>query len=235
VKRITLAAILALGIHGILLGLKFNPLKRIVNEKPKIRVMNMSLAFSQPKMTTPKAALKKPKIKTKKHPVVKKIKKKSKHFPKPKPKPKKVIKDVIQKAEKDRSKTIPEKALDRPRTPDIPEQTQRKSISKAADKEGETGSGRQIIREARPLYRSNPPPKYPAVARRRGFQGNVVLEVLVGQIGNVIDLRVLSSSGYPILDRAAKSSVKNWTFEPGMRGQKKVKMWVRVPIRFELK
>ncbi len=223
-KRIIIAAILALGIHGFLLGLKCNPLKRISSERPKLRVMNMSLAFRQPRMTTPKAALEKPQIK---------IKKKPKHFHKPKPK--KVIKDVIQKAEKDRSKAIPEKTVDMPKTPDMPEQTEIKTISKETDKEGETVSGKQIIREARPLYRSNPPPKYPAVARRRGFQGNVVLEVLVGPIGNVIDLRVLSSSGYPILDRTAKSSVKNWTFEPGMRGQEKVKMWVRVPIRFELK
>ena len=232
-KRIIIAAILALGIHGFLLGLKCNPFKRISSERPKLRVMNMSLALRQPKMTTPKAALKKPKHKTKKHPVTKKIKKKPKHFPKPKPK--KVIKDVIQKAEKDRSKAIPEKTVDMPKTPDIPEQTQRESVSKETDKEGETVPGKQIIREARPLYRSNPPPKYPVLARRRGFQGNVVLEVLVSRIGNVIDLHVLSSSGHPILDRAAKSSVKNWTFEPGMIGQKKVEMWVRVPIRFELK
>ena len=223
-KRIIIAAILALCIHGFLLGLKYNPLKRISNERPRLRVMNMSLAFRQPRMTTPKTALKKPQIK---------IKKKPKLFHKPKPK--KVIKDVIQKAEKDRSKTIAEKTVDMPKTPDLPEQTGIKTISKETDKEGETVSGKQIIREARPLYRLNPPPKYPVLARRRGFQGNVVLEVLVGPIGNVIDLRVLSSSGYPILDRVAKSSVKNWTFEPGMRGQEKVKMWVRVPIRFELK
>jgi len=184
----------------------------------------MSLALRQPRMTTTKAAPSKPKVKTKKKP---------KHFPKPKPK--KVIKDVNQHEEKDRSKVIPEKTVDMPKTPDLPEQTQRKSVSKETDKEGETLSGKQIIREARPLYRSNPPPKYPVLARRKGFQGNVLLEVLVGPIGNVIDLRVLSSSGHPILDRAAKSSVKNWTFEPGMRGQEKVEMWVRVPIRFELK
>jgi len=224
VKRIIIAAILALSIHGFLLGLKFDGLKRISSEMPKLRVMNMSLVLRQPRMTTPKAALDKPKHKTKKHP---------KHFPKPKHK--KVIKDVIQHVEKDPSKAIPEKTVDMPKTPDLPEQTQRKSVSKETDKEGETVSGKQIIREARPLYRSNPPPKYPAVARRRGFQGNVVLEVLVGPIGNVLDLRVLSSSGHPILDGAAKSSVKNWTFELGMRGQEKVKMWVRVPIRFELK
>jgi len=175
-------------------------------------------------MTTPKAALKKPQIKTKKRP---------KHFPAPKPK--KVIKDVIQKTEKDLLKVIPDKTVDMPKTPDISEQTEIKTVSKKAAQEDEAVTKKQIIREARPLYRSNPPPKYPVVARRRGFQGNMVLEVLVGQIGNVIDLRVLSSSGYPILDRAAETAVKNWTFEPGMRGQDKVEMWVRVPIRFELK
>jgi len=224
VKRIIIAAILALGIHGFLLGLKFDRLQRISSERPKLRVMNMSLSIRQPRMTTPKVALDKPKIKTKKKP---------KHFPKPKLK--KVIKDVIQKAEKDRSKLIPEKTVDMSKTSDISEQTEIITVSKETGKEDEPVPGKQIIREARPLYRSNPPPKYPAVARRRGFQGNVNLEVLVGPIGNVLDLRVLSSSGYPILDRAAETAVKNWTFEPGMRGQEKVEMWVRVPIRFELK
>ena len=232
-KRITIAAILALSIHGFLLGLKFDLLQRISRKSPKHRVINISLSPRQPKMTTPKASSSKPKHKIKKHPVTKKIKKKPKHFPKPKPK--KVIKEIIQKAEKDRSKEIPEKTVDMPKIPDMVEQTEIKTVSKKTAKEGEPGSGKQIIRMAIPLYRSNPPPKYPVLARRRGFQGNVVLEVLVGRFGNVIDLRVLSSSGYPILDRAAKSSVKHWTFEPGMRGQEKVKMWVRVPIRFELK
>ena len=217
-KRILIAAILALGIHGFLLGLECDWLKKISIQRPRLRVMNMTLVLRQPRMTTPKAALKKPQIKTKKHPVVKKV-----------------IKDVIQKEDKDRSKAIPEKTVDMPKTPDIPEQTEIKTVSKKTAQEGETVPKKQTIREARPLYRSNPPPKYPVVARRRGFQGNVVLEVLVGQIGNVIDLRVLSSSGYPILDRAAETAVKNWTFEPGMRGQEKVEMWVRVPIRFELK
>ena len=223
-KRILIAAILALGIHGFLLGLECDQLKRISIQRPRLRVMNMTLLLRQPRMTTPKAVLKKPQIKTKKHP---------KHFTTPKPK--KVIKDVIQKTEKDLLKAIPDETVDMPKTPDISEQTERKTVSKKTGQEDEAVTKKQIIREARPLYRSNPPPKYPVVARRRGFQGNVVLEVLVGQIGNVIDLRVLFSSGYPILDRAAETAVKNWTFEPGMRGQEKVEMWVRVPIRFELK
>jgi protein TonB len=233
VKRITIAAILALGIHGFLLGLKFDLVQRISPISPKPRVMNISLAPRQPRITTPKASASKPKPKIKKHPVEKTIQKKPKHFLKPKPK--KVLKEVIQKEVKDPLEPIPEKIVESPKTFDLPEQTQRESVFKETETEGETPPGREIIREAKPLYRSNPPPKYPVVARRRGFQGNVVLEVLVGPVGNVIELHVLSSSGYPILDRAAKSSVKNWTFEPGMRGQEKVEMWVRVPIRFELK
>ena len=223
-KRIIIAAILALGIHGFLLGLKFDRLQKMSSERPKLRVMNMSLSLRQPRMTTPKAALDKPKHKSNKKP---------KHFPGPKPK--KVVKDVIQKTEKDPSKAIPEKTVNMPKTSDISEQTEIKTVFRETAEEGKTVTGKQVIREARPLYRSNPPPKYPAVARRRGFQGNVDLEVLVGPIGNVLDLRVLSSSGYPILDRAAETAVKNWTFEPGMIGQEKVEMWVMVPIRFELK
>jgi periplasmic protein TonB len=224
VKRITLAAIIALGIHGFLLGLKFDVFKGISIAMPELRVMNITLAPRHPRMTTPKASPCKPKVKTKKHP---------EHLPKPKPK--KVSKAVIQKPVKAPPESVSKKTVESPKTFDLPEQTQRESVFKETDTEGEPMSEKQIIREAIPLYRSNPPPKYPAVARRRGLQGNVVLEVLVGSAGNVIELHVLSSSGYPILDRAAKSSVKNWTFEPGMRGPEKVEMWVRVPIRFELK
>jgi protein TonB len=89
--------------------------------------------------------------------------------------------------------------------------------------------------EARPLYRLNPPPKYPAMAKKRGYIGQVVLDVLVARSGGVADLRVYTSSGYGMLDEAAIAAVKTWVFEPAMRGNKKVKMWVRVPIRFELK
>lgn len=88
---------------------------------------------------------------------------------------------------------------------------------------------------AKPLYRHNPPPKYPNRARRRGLQGVVILEVLVDETGQVEELTVFTSSGHRILDRAARASVKKWLFQPGTKGGKIEKMWVRVPIRFELK
>jgi protein TonB len=91
-----------------------------------------------------------------------------------------------------------------------------------------------VFRKARPLYRQNPPPHYPRTARRRGHEGIVVLEVKVLKDGTVGDLRVHASSGHAVLDQAAVKSVRKWLFEPGLQGDQKVDMWVRVPIRFEI-
>jgi protein TonB len=72
------------------------------------------------------------------------------------------------------------------------------------------------------------------IARKRGFQGTVILEVLVDRQGRVADLRLSSSSGHPVLDQAALTSVKTWLFDPGTRGREKIDMWVKVPVRFRL-
>ena len=92
-----------------------------------------------------------------------------------------------------------------------------------------------IVKEASPLYRVNPPPAYPLSARRRGYQGMVILEVLVGYSGRVVDLRLAQSSGHGVLDDAALEAVKTWRFIPGSRDGLPVDMWVRVPVRFELR
>jgi len=96
-------------------------------------------------------------------------------------------------------------------------------------------SGAALIREAVPLYKVNPPPRYPAAARRRGQQGTVVLSVHVDEQGRVSNLWLFESSGHSSLDTAALQAVKDWLFEPGMQDGKKVAMWVTVPVRFELK
>ncbi len=90
------------------------------------------------------------------------------------------------------------------------------------------------INLARPLYKQNTSPNYPLRARRMGYEGLVLLKVLVAENGRVADLEVLKSSGYSILDLAAISSVKTWLFEPGTEDGKKKKMWVKIPIRFQL-
>lgn len=89
--------------------------------------------------------------------------------------------------------------------------------------------------EAMPLYSMNPEPRYPKMAKKRGYEGTVLLSVHVNKEGKVDDLWLFESSGYKILDNAALKAVKDWTFEPGRRGDKPVEMWVEVPVKFELR
>jgi protein TonB len=91
-----------------------------------------------------------------------------------------------------------------------------------------------VVTQAAPLYRQNPPPDYPPLARRRGQEGTVQLEVLVNSRGGVNDIRLAKSSGHELLDRAAVRAVQTWLFQPGKRGEQTIDMWVRVPIRFAL-
>ena len=61
-----------------------------------------------------------------------------------------------------------------------------------------------------------PPPDYPGFALRNRYQGTVTVELKVEASGNVTSAGVQRSSGYPVLDEAARSVVKNrWRFPPG--------------------
>lgn len=57
-------------------------------------------------------------------------------------------------------------------------------------------------------------PSYPAISRRMGEQGRVVLNVLVKADGTAGAVSVKRSSGFPRLDDAASSAVRVWRFEP---------------------
>jgi len=235
VKRILISTLLALGIHGILLGLTVDPLEKKPLHRLKPRVMTMTLVMRQPQIPLSEPAMKPPLPPIQKQVPVKIVKKKPVHKRRPEAKPKKIVKPMVKPEEKDLSKEIPEPAVNVSEAPDTPVQPEMSTVPEKSAVIGTPSPAIEIIREARPLYRINPPPPYPQIARKRGYQGVVVLEVLVDKNGSTDDLRVLSSSGHPILDRTAVAAVKHWTFDPGTRGNKKVKMWVRVPIRFQLK
>jgi len=88
---------------------------------------------------------------------------------------------------------------------------------------------------AYPNYSLNPKPKYPRAARKRGYEGEVKLKVLVLENGKVGKIEVIRPSGYEILDASALEAVKSWVFVPGRENGKEISSWVTVPITFQLK
>jgi protein TonB len=80
----------------------------------------------------------------------------------------------------------------------------------------------------------NPPPRYPRLARREGYEGLAVLRVRVSADGRCLAAQVARSSGYAILDRAAAEAVRQWRFRPATRGGRTVHSELTIPIRFQL-
>ncbi|QDU83671.1 transport protein TonB [Planctomycetes bacterium Pla163] len=74
------------------------------------------------------------------------------------------------------------------------------------------------------------PPDYPRLARRRGWEGSVFVDLRVGADGSVLDATVATSSGHSVLDEAALAAVRAWRFVPGAADRT-----VRHKVTFELR
>ncbi|TLS66554.1 energy transducer TonB [Mariprofundus erugo] len=80
----------------------------------------------------------------------------------------------------------------------------------------------------------NPPPVYPRIARRRGLEGRVLLNVEVLASGRCGRIAIENSSGHEVLDKAALNAVKQWHFRPASRAGMAVDCWCHIPVRFRL-
>ena len=83
-------------------------------------------------------------------------------------------------------------------------------------------------------YLQNPKPAYPAMSKRLGEQGKVVVRVLIGVDGEVQKAEIRQSSGFERLDQAALNTAQRWRYVPGKRGGVAEAMWFNVPINFVL-
>jgi len=240
VKRLVAAFFVSLGIHGLFL---FSDLNLSARQKTDLRLprhLTVTLSYTSPPKSLSESA---------ENPLAQPINKSEPHKVRqpvppiiPEPLPQKAVQAALlseSTPEPERlqtepvkplyghTTTIPGKAVEAP--PVFLHESSVQELATALPAKPIT------IKEARPAYRENPPPPYPGSARRRGVEGSVLLEVLVDSNGKVEQVKIFKSSGHRVLDRAALKAVGAWVFEPGMIGDRPVGMWVRVPIRFELK
>ncbi len=93
---------------------------------------------------------------------------------------------------------------------------------------------RGSVTKAEPLTQVNPAPPYPRLARQRGWEGIVRLEVFVDKDGIPSEVGIEQSSGHGILDKAALSTVEKWKFSPARSGAIRFFSRVTIPIQFAL-
>ncbi|MFN6961523.1 MAG: energy transducer TonB, partial [Rhodocyclaceae bacterium] len=78
------------------------------------------------------------------------------------------------------------------------------------------------------------PPAYPAISRRLGEEGTVVLRVELDETGTVVGAQVKESSGFARLDAAALGAVKTWRCQPAQRNGQPVRAVALQPFKFVL-
>lgn len=83
-------------------------------------------------------------------------------------------------------------------------------------------------------YLQNPRPAYPAMSKRLGEQGKVVVRVFIDVDGTAKKAEIKQSSGFERLDQAALNTVQRWRYVPGKRAGVPEGMWFNVPINFVL-
>ena len=80
----------------------------------------------------------------------------------------------------------------------------------------------------------NPLPAYPEAAREDGLHGLVQVQVQLDAAGQVLAVHWLRRSGVPVLDQAARDTVRHWRFLPARQGGASVASSLNLSFRFQL-
>jgi protein TonB len=81
---------------------------------------------------------------------------------------------------------------------------------------------------------NNPPPDYPQLARDAGEQGQVLLSIHVMPDGQPGIVTIKQSSGYKLLDDAARQAVAHWHFYPALKAGQPANSVLPYWISFQL-
>jgi protein TonB len=88
----------------------------------------------------------------------------------------------------------------------------------------------EIDQKPRPIFQTAP--VYPAELRARKLEGVVSVVFIVDPAGRVANPRVEKSTN-AAFEKPAVEAIKQWKFEPAVKGGQRVHCKMRVPIRFQ--
>jgi protein TonB len=75
-------------------------------------------------------------------------------------------------------------------------------------------------------------PRYPPIPQRLGLSGSVVVEVIIGEQGDVVSARALS--GHPLFGEAAVGAARGWKWNPTILNGVAVRVIGTITFNFHL-
>ena len=244
-KRYAIAGVVSVLAHSLLLSAVPNKMVMAMpvgTDSTKVSLNLVSAPAPQPTEPvaaepTPPAPVEAPKKVVKEETTVKKLVKKKQPEPKPeikkvtKPAPKKPVeKKVEQKVAK--KPTPVQKPVENDKPKAIEEVVKAQAPAPAQTASG-VNSEPQLV--TKPTFATRPSPvKYPCIAKRRGIEGQVLVEIWIDESGKQVKQNLLKSSGTEILDDAALEAIKRWRFSSHIVDGQAIAHRVQVPVRFKL-
>jgi TonB family protein len=73
---------------------------------------------------------------------------------------------------------------------------------------------------------------YPIIAKQGHISGNVIVDAILDEKGNVIDMKIVS--GPPLLFPAALDALKQWKYEPTYLNETAISVEMIVTVTFQL-
>jgi protein TonB len=84
------------------------------------------------------------------------------------------------------------------------------------------------------ILSKNSPPIYPRASKRLGEEGVVKVRLDISVVGTTTHATIIQTSGFDRLDKAALKAVKNWKFNPAIKGGRPVETSIDIPVRFNI-
>lgn len=92
-----------------------------------------------------------------------------------------------------------------------------------------------LIKNLVAFYVPDPDPYYPSNSKKNGEEGSVITRLFINQNGVVDEVRLMKSSSYSRLDRAAMEISKRYRFKPCIKDSRPVDCYTNLEITFNLK
>jgi len=134
-------------------------------------------------------------------------------------KPKKIKKKIIKKIAK--ASKVP---LQKPKT-----------LKKIKETKEQVATKQEVTRNFKKSIQNYTKPSYPRIARLRRMQGRVLLKIQVSHLGLPLNVQILKSTGYKLLDKTALKAVQKWRFLPLNNITTQNYYWVEKSIEFKMK
>ncbi len=143
----------------------------------------------------------------------------------------------LRAVERPRPEEAPAAPAELPEEPPEPSETATEAVPDAPGATVTASPASVVEASYDPDPELSPPPRYPSLAIRRGWEGTVLLEATISADGRLIGLEVLRSTGRKLLDEAALEAVRKWkpgAFRPAMQDGIAVEGKVPIQFRFQI-